>query len=235
MYNVVLLRLVALSLLLVFPSHSPLHAQGTPSVSVGWYNGDRLFGVGGESNWYSSDTDFARVYDDFIVPDGGWTVAGVFSNQVFDGNPVITEAAWEIRSGVVSGTAGTLVAWGIGPATQTYNPANATSRIEVDGLQVQLAPGKYWLNVAPVGEGKGIFYVAPTAGANAVGNPPGNDGGAFFNSPSVYNDNFTPLAVAGPTVQTGDFSQGVIIWGNAPPPQQLSAAAQWQADIASLV
>ena len=219
---------------MLLPSHSLLHAQGTPTVSVGWYNGDRQIGIPGVQNWYTSDTQFGRIYDDFVVPAGGWTVAGVFCNNTLYSAPAITQASWEIRSGMASATAGTLVAFGVDTATQTFDPAFSTYRIEVDGLHVQLPPGKYWLSVTPVGTGNGQSYIAATLGANAIGNPPGNDGGAFFNSP-VNGYNFTAAASSGQPGQTGDFSQGVIILGNAPPPPQLSEAAQWQADIASLM
>jgi hypothetical protein len=208
-------RVVVGSLLLTLSSHPLLRAQETPTVSVGWYNGDRMLGIQGWSNWYVSASEYARVYDNFVVPDGGWTIAGVFANHSFYNAPPVTQAAWEIRKGMSPGTAGTLVAWGIDAATQTYNSVFDTYSIEVAGLQVQLPPGIYWLNVAPVGPGGGQSYVAATLGSNAVGNPPGNDGGALYNSP-VAGANFASIKASGQAGTSADFSQGVKILQGAP-------------------
>ncbi len=205
---------------------------------MGWYNGDRQVGIPGIQNWYISATQLARVYDDFVVPDGGWIVAGVFSNNTLYSAPTVTQAAWEIRSYLASGSAGTLVASGVTAATVTFNSALTVYRIEVDGLQVTLAPGHYWLNVAPVGPGAGQSYVAATLGANAVGNPPGNDGGALYCS-SANNMDFEPISSTGTPGTSADFSQGVLISGSAgiggTPPPLLSTSDQWRADVTSLV
>lgn len=47
--------------------------------SVGWSNGDCQMAIPSHANWYSSDAQYARTFDNFTVPAGGWTVAGVFS------------------------------------------------------------------------------------------------------------------------------------------------------------
>jgi hypothetical protein len=56
------------------------------------------------------------------------------------------------------------MATGIGPATQTYNPGTDDYRIQVNGLEVALAPGRYWLNVAPIGPTSGQSFVTATLG-----------------------------------------------------------------------
>jgi hypothetical protein len=102
---------------------SPLFA-GT----VYWYNGNSdnvtelINEVGGSSGT-------GLVYDDFIVGAGGVSITGLFSNDLVltvpasgpDTNApgVVTQAGWEIRSGVSAGIGGTLVASGTGSATQT--------------------------------------------------------------------------------------------------------------------
>ena len=43
-------------------------------------------------------------------------------------------------------------------------------------------PGYYWLNVTVLGDGTGRAFDSQTSGPNAIGNPPGNDLNAFFNS-----------------------------------------------------
>jgi hypothetical protein len=232
-----LIRIVSCGLLLAF-SQPGLRAQGASKVTVGWYNGDRQFGIPGVQNWYLSASQLARVYDNFVVPDGGWIVAGVFSNIVPNNTFAATQAAWEIRSYLAADSAGTLVASGVSAATVTFNPALSVYRIEVDGLQVALAPGHYWLNVAPVGPGATEWYVAATLGTNAVGNPPGNDGGALYLS-SANNMNFMSMSTSGPAGTSADFSQGVLISGSAgisgSAPPLLSMSDQWRADVTSLV
>src|SRR5271157_3862779 len=223
-----LIRIVAIGWLLALSPHSLLRAQGTPTVRVGWYNGDfHSTGIGGWSNWYLSNEQFTRVYDEFLVPSGGWTVAGVFSNNQFYNNaPPITQAAWEIRSGVSSGNGGTVIASGVSPAAQVYNPGTRDYRIEVDGLQVQLAPGDYSLSVTPVGPVYQQSYVSETTGQNAIGAPPGN-GTAYYSS---QPGSFVWLSGTGGT--NLNFSQGVLISGQSQPPP--SIADQWRADLASL-
>src|SRR5215471_11003047 len=153
--------------------------------AVGWYNGDWQSGIPGLSNWYLSEREFARVYDDFTVPAGGWTVTGVFSNDHMDFESV-TEASWQIRSGMSAGSDGTVVASGVNRARATRIPGPGTLveyRIQVSGLAVQLPPGRYWLSVAPVGKGK--CYASATVGRNAVGEPRGNNGQAYYCRPSA--------------------------------------------------
>jgi hypothetical protein len=186
--------------------------------SNGWYNGDWQSGVPGLANWYLTPDEFSRVYDDFVVPQGGWTVTAVYSNQRMDFSGV-TVASWEIRSGVAPGRGGTLIASGTQDATQTAIPGNGPFerdpmigyRVQVDGLHVQLPEGRYWLSVAPVGMGKS--YLSATLGKNAFGVPPGNNGGAFYTSPG-FNILFREAEEIGKGGQLGigkDFSQGVII------------------------
>ncbi len=194
---------------------------------VGWYNGDWQSGVPGLRNFYLSETESARVYDDFVVPPGGWTVMAVYSNNRMDFSGV-TYAAWEIRRGVGSERAGTTVASGLSPASQTAIPGNGPFprdplvgyRIQVDGLQLRLPAGRYWLNVAPVG--MGTSFISATLGRNAVGSPPGNNGRAFVrNSPGPESapGMFVPAEQVGGRGQFGigkDFSQGVVIMAPAP-------------------
>jgi hypothetical protein len=68
------LVLLAFSLLLALP------AQQIGAV-VGWYNGEWRSGIPGPPNWCANANSFIRVYDEFQVPDGGWTVVGVFTES----------------------------------------------------------------------------------------------------------------------------------------------------------
>lgn len=229
-------RTIISGLLLTLISHLVLRAQGTPTANVGWYNGDCQSGIPGQSNWYFSDQEFGRTYDDFVVPIGGWTVSGLFShnNMTFSG---LSAAVWEIRSGISAGNGGTVVASGLSPATQTlvlsYPDGEKIYRVEVDGLRVQLAPGTYWMNVSPIAAFT-QSYVCASVGVGAAGNPPGNDGKGFsyaLGAPSHVI--FQPVQSSGQTGTSGDYSQGVLIsTASAPPAPSIAAvvnAASWQA------
>jgi hypothetical protein len=206
--------------------------QTNTTTTVGWYNGDRQQGIPGYANWYLSDSSCTRIYDDFVVPTGGWTVAGVFSNNSFYTAPPVTLASWEIRSGMeVNGSAGTLVASGLSAATVKNDAMTATTRLQVDGLQIPLEPGRYWLNVAPAGLGGSQSYLAATLGTNAVGNPPGNNGMAVTHS--CQSNSFAPLTATGTSASTSDFSQGLYIVV-AGAPAQSARVIEWKADIATL-
>ena len=229
-------RTIVTGVLLTLISHLPLCAQGIPTGNVGWYNGDCQSGIPGQSNWYLSYQEFGRIYDDFVVPGGGWTVTGVFSHNdmTFSG---LSAAAWEIRSGISAGNGGTVIASGLSPATQTlvltYPDGEQIYRVEVDGLRVQLAPGRYWLNVSPAADFT-ESYVCTSVGVGAIGNPPGNDGQAFSYAlgPPAHLL-FQPVQSTGQAGTSGDYSQGVLIsTAPAPPAPSIAAvvsAASWQA------
>jgi len=222
----VLARII-LCLILLGSSYQVSRAQGTSTASVGWYNGDcHSTGIGGWSNWYLSNQQFTRVYDEFLVPNGGWTVIGVFSNNLLYNPPPVTQASWEIRRGLSAGNGGTVVASGVSPATQTYIAALDAYRIEVDGLQIPLPAGEYSLSVTPVGPTYRQSYVCETQGQKAIGAPPGT-GTAFYSSDPASFD-----WISGTGATNANFSQGVMISGVSLPPP--SSSDQWRADVSSL-
>jgi len=232
-------RVVLAGLSFIFMART-VCAQGTSTANVGWYNGDCQSGIPGQANWYVSDQQFSRTYDDFFVPTGVWTVAGVFSLNSMSASEA-TEAVWEIRSGVSAGSGGVVIASGQSPASETllytWPDGERIYRLEVDGLRVQLPPGAYWLNVSPVVEqwapieSAAPSYVCATVGENAASNPPGNDGNAFFYSAVVPGAFFETARNSGEAGSSGDFSQGVLISSAAAPSSAIAAvvnAASWQ-------
>jgi hypothetical protein len=184
------------------------------AADVLWYNGD-FNGVDYLSNEYNTLVSQSAVYDDFSVPIGGWTINTVWSNDMMTFNTAST-AHWEIRSSVSAGNGGTLIASGDSPCTQTptgrSSGPNTEYTIQVTGLNIVLAPGPYWLTVYPDDSGTGRSYNSITGGANAVGQPPGNDGNSFWDS-TYYGENFAPTSVA--FGYSPDFSMGVA--GSAVP------------------
>jgi len=206
-------RIMAAALLFTLSPHAVLRAQGNSTAGVGWYNGDCALYIPGQANWYLSDKQFTRMYDDFVVPSGGWTVAGVFSNNSMTVAGAAA-ASWEIRSGVSAGNGGTPVASGLSPATATLlgvlEGGYSNYRIQVDGLSVPLTPGTYWLSVTPVVSDL-ESYVCPTLGANAAGNPLGNAGRAYVNSTWIPNTDFQLVQATGQGGTSGAFSLGVLV------------------------
>ncbi len=216
-------RQIVAALLTVCAAACCVPAQAAPL----WYNGDNdnRDAVANQTSNVSPGGVDQIVYENFIVPTGQqWTVNGVFSNNAgniyFGGYPSLT-ATWEIRSGVSAGNGGTLVASGDGADTITdtgmqttvFSPfASEIYTNTVNGLNVVLGPGTYWLAVAPDTDGAADAYwnLVTTSGANAVGTPPGNDGNSFVSS-SFFNENFLPTD--DPSFEgsgTWDYSLGVL-------------------------
>src|ERR1043166_5775986 len=146
-----------------------------PSGNILWYNGD-FNNVNGLANEQNTLVAQSSIYDNFIVPSPGWHVTAVFSDNLE--NTTVTGANWEIRSGVSEGNGGTLIASGT-TATPLVTPTGRGGfgftefMSEVTGLSVDLAPGTYWLNVTPIGNGGGRSFNSDTSGTNCVGLPCG--------------------------------------------------------------
>lgn len=190
---------------------------GARADQVLWYNGD-FDNINGLSNEQNTSISQANVYDDFIIAGTTWDIHTVWSNNLMDF--AATSAYWEIRSGVSAGNGGTLIASGTDAATETATGrsgfGDSEYTISVTGLNVVLGPGTYWLTVSPIDDGSGRSFVSTTSGANAIGNPPGNDDNSYFNS-SFYGTNFAPAA-GNVGLATADFSMGVAgTYGSAVP------------------
>jgi len=183
-----------------------------------WYNGDPVYpnGFVGWPSFYHSPTlpFYSEAYDNFIVPAGQiWTVQEIFAHKAYLNDQsimYITQANWQIRSGMSDGNPGVLVASGMGSITKTPTgnpnaPLNYLEyRIELSGLNVVLNPGTYWLDLQPITTNAiPVMSQAITYGANAIGVPPGNDGQSFLTF------NFSNTFVNYYQSQTFDFSLGV--------------------------
>jgi hypothetical protein len=213
----------------MFLTTALLLAPATAGAFALWYNGDfdsntDLYGL----NWLTP-TEYANVFEDFDVGGGGWNVQSVFSNNVsaVNGFPSITQAYWEIRQGVGAGVPGTLVASGLSAATATSTGRQLYAiydeyTIRVSGLSVNLAPGKYWLSVAPDDQNYEYYYVTGTSGTNAVGSPAGNNGNAFLRS-DYFGANYDPAEYYGNGGYTYDHSMGIDgTLSNVPEPATLT-------------
>jgi hypothetical protein len=198
----------------------PLWYNGDPNANGAWSNG---IGPGYE----------VSIYDNFIVPEPGWIVESVWSNNVHVEFDHTLTAYWAIRSGVSEGNGGTVVAQGTSPATvfETgevlwgWLPVTTT---RVEGLHIELPPGAYWLTVAPIGNGPGVdgygSYLLTTDGLNAVGLPAGNDGLSYFHEPGLGINFQAYVYYANGDVMVGneDWSMGVAGHSAVPEPAGLS-------------
>jgi PEP-CTERM motif len=136
-----------------------------------------------------------------------WTVTNMFTDNLSGLNP--STGYWEIRTGVSEGNGGTLIASGTAALTHTLTGridfGFAEYRDEVDGLNLTLNPGTYWMAVVPQDLGNANrSFNTNTFGLNAVGIQTSNQ--QFFNS-SFFGANFTNANNEG-VFQT--FSSGVI-------------------------
>jgi hypothetical protein len=197
------------------PSTTP---TPTPNGNALWYNGDfngeaTGNGLANEEDTSLGSGEYARVYDDFNVTDpNGWDIGSVFSNNLENTN--VTAASFEIRQGVSSGNGGTLIASG----TTVTPEVTATGRsgfgftefmVQINDLNIHLAPGTYWLNVTPIGDLTGRSFNSTTAGANCVGTPCGDDDNAFWDS-NFFGVSFVPTQPqCAPPNECIDFSMGV--------------------------
>lgn len=185
-----------------------------------WYNGD-FDGVNGLANEVNTVVSQSYVYDNFIVPSGGWTLTDAFSNNLMSFGTSTADV--EIRSGVSLNNGGTLVygAYGVA-ATQTATGRSGFGyneyTIEVALPNVFLAPGMYWLTVAPSDSGGGRSFLSTTSGANCIGLPCGNDGNSWWTS-SYFGKNFNSTADS--LGFQADFSMGVSAGGSIPEPSSL--------------
>lgn len=181
-----------------------------PSIDLPlWYNGDvdtccYYFNFNGFLACDCFDVFRAgQMYDDFnVFSPNGWHVTSVYGDQdVSRVNPLgsltVFAASWEIRQGMSDGNAGTLIASGVTYAPTVTDIGNGINRVLVDGLDLTLPPGTYWLNVTPIGLGD-TDGIALTFGGNCVGSPCGNNQNSFI------HDAGGDWAAAG-----ADFSMGI--------------------------
>ncbi len=210
-------------------------AGGARADSTLWYNGDFDGFSAAYNTIVPSASSYALVYDDFVVPVGQtWTIESVFSNDQMNYTPSTLYAHWAIRSGVMLGDGGTLLASGTGPATQVATGNSLGSYLEytvtVSTPSVTLGPGTYWLSVDPLAHTTDdISSVSTTSGMNAIGMPPGNDGNSYLAGSywvSVFGSNFVPAEDLIPDPNNNgqaDFSMGVtgVVVSSVPEPSTL--------------
>jgi hypothetical protein len=212
-YSVSRAGLLALALIAVFAFNTGVSAQALPGSL--WYNGDlnHVNGLANEQDDLLGFGEYAHVFDDFNVTDSpGWHLTSLYSNNYMtyiETGGLTTAVEWSIHQGITEGNPGTTVASGTSTdfAITVHSQDELTEyTVRVLGLNINLAPGTYFLNVTPVGNGHGRSFDSDTSGVGCVGTPCGNNGNAFFDS-NFFGANYQSTAEQG---QPGDFSMGVI-------------------------
>lgn len=147
----------------------------------------------------------ATLYDDFVVPAGGWTVTalgGHFATEI----PTAYWLSWEIRTGMSEGVGGTLVTQGQSIPTvisDGFDFGQTGYCVEValpteNYFAIELGAGTYWLGLYwhnyIVGPGT-VPYARGTSGANGVGGPSTN--GSYWNAPDFGIDFHNPAGDVG--------------------------------------
>jgi len=178
-----------------------------------WYNGDlnHVNGLANERDDGLGFGQYAHVFDDFNVTDPtGWHLTSLYSNNYMTMFYQTTAVEWSIHQGITEGNPGTTVASGTSSdfAITVHDTGDEITEytVRVLGLNINLAPGTYFLNVTPVGSGHGRSFTTDTSGVGCIGTPCGNNGNAFFDS-NFFGAYYQPTGQLG---QPGDFSMGVI-------------------------
>lgn len=204
------MKYTAVALALALAAMAP-----SAKASAIWYNGDfnNVDGLAAVLHGGGFIDVDAWVYDDFHL-DSPTTVTGVYGNFLYLGTAPIA-AQYEIRSGVSLNNGGTLLAslttntfaWtNTGTVFNGINGALTLYRLDIDGLNLNLGPGDYWLGLRPVANiaTYADSYLAQTYGANAIGTPQGNNGNSYVDG-NIYANAFDPADF----VNTVDYSLGV--------------------------
>jgi hypothetical protein len=200
--------------------------------------------AGAQTIFYGGDPDYvnalvsgtnlagggtAMTYDDFMLS-GTEDIGAIFGNFFVDPNyhtASITQAYYEIRTGMSDGNGGTVVASGT-VAASAADPAGQALGLQqftiTAAMNLTLGAGTYWVTLAPVGNGLGSIFVATTHGVNGIGMPLA-DGDSFYNATSVYSNNSghvfeTTSDELGGNV--GDFSYGLDLLPSTPEPASLA-------------
>jgi len=170
-----------------------------------WMNGsfDGFSALSSERNTVVVDS---RVYDNFVVSGSGWLVTSIFGDYLTDFEAAT--AYWEVRSGLTLGLGGALLYSGTNDVIGMTDLGDAFgyNRVlyTVGGFSpFLLAPGEYWLTIAPIGNGTGRAFVTTTDGSNGINAV--TDGRFFWDSP-YFGQTFTDEFEEG--VLT-DFSYGL--------------------------
>lgn len=164
------------------------------------------------------------MYDNITVGGDGWNVTGLFGHfyqPAVDGMVPWTTAFWEIRSGMSEGNAGTQVLGGVASATHdatgrsfigsaTFYEYLATLTLD----EFFLAPGSYWIGIAPVVIETADSYVGAyaswTGGTGGINSQADDKGIAWVNGSQNYLvvDHDFSYGVLGTLAESGDPGNG---------------------------
>ncbi len=190
--------------------------------STAWAYADQLYFYGGDSDPNGdgfgalSNEDDALVHGDpygSAVYQNFYALSNIMVSGLFTNNfssLVPTSGYWEVRSGVIEGNGGTLIASGSGAVTNDPTGRYFQELYEftnlVSGLNVSLAAGQYWFAVVPECPScDGRAFNGDTFGLNSVGNSDLNL--EYINTPGFAN--FMNLGSEFPTGSSGVYVNNV--------------------------
>jgi PEP-CTERM motif len=154
-----------------------------------WFNGMHNAGSAVSSERNTAQLN-SMLFDNFVVTGDGWRITSIFGEFTEAPGLAFSTADFEIRTGITNGVGGTLVYSGANVSASrqllSYGFWPVESRIRISGLDLWLAPGAYWLGLAPVGNGAGQAFVMETAGNGASVNA-NIDGNSFYRDLPSWN------------------------------------------------
>jgi hypothetical protein len=160
-------------------------------------NFDARNGLSNEHNTLVTDSS---VWDNFYVTDDsgdgqGWRITTLFNHSLNRGNETADYCNWTIRTGISPGNGGNIAVTAsgrlaAGTAASTLfgygRPIFGLSEYEIDvdisADPIQLLPGKYYLNVQPIGRGVGQWFEATTTNGDSSSIGQQDPGNSYFNS-----------------------------------------------------
>jgi hypothetical protein len=150
------------------------------------------------SNEHNTIVSDASVWDNFYVTDDtgdgqGWRITTLFNHSINIGGETADFCNWTIRTGISAGnggniavTAGGRLAAGTAPSTMTLGNILHFPEYEIvvdlSSSIIQLLPGKYYLNVQPIGHGVGRWFEATATSGDWSSIGKQDPGDSWFNS-----------------------------------------------------
>jgi hypothetical protein len=174
-----------------------VHAMIPPNAL--FYGGD-LDGRAALSNEHNTLVTDSSVWDNFYVTDDtgdgqGWQITTLFNRSVQSRGETADSCNWAIRTGISTGNGGNIAVTAngglaSGTDSSTYTPTGNSNRglpeyeivVDISDHPIQLLPGKYYLNVQPIGSQRGQWFEnsATNGGPTSIGQQDPND--SWFNS-----------------------------------------------------
>jgi hypothetical protein len=167
-------------LLLVLLPTTPVRANCFGSGCYLFYGGDfdpnnlNANGLANETDGIVGGSPYgAATFQNFVIPASAqtWNVGGLFTNDLMSLSP--STAYWELRTGILEGSSGILIA--SGTAADTVSPTGRAAfglseYTNLVSVNLSLVHGIYWFSVVPNDQNNhGRSFNTNTFGSNSAG------------------------------------------------------------------